>query len=67
MKAELTATAILQDARKILRNVEASGFTTAIRYAQIRLDMLTIGYDAVKRKIDAGHPYGTVGITLGTE
>ena len=67
MKAELTATAILQDARKILRNVETSRVTTAIIYAQIQLDMLTIGYEAVGRKIDAGHPYGTVGITLGTE
>ena len=61
------ATDILQDARAILRIVEASDVRDAIIIAQIRLDMLTLGYDAVMRKIKAGHPYGTVGCQLGAE
>ena len=63
-----TATDILQDARDGLKRAENRGITLAgIRTAQIRLDMLMIGYEAVERKIKAGHPYGTVGCLLGGE
>jgi len=62
------ASDILQESRDRLRRAETviKG-RYAMRCCQIRLDMLMIGYEAVERKIKAGHPYGTVGCLLGGE
>jgi hypothetical protein len=56
---------ILQKAREDVR--QTTLHLPSVMRTQIRLDMLMIGYEAVERKIKAGHPYGTPGATLGSE
>ena len=57
----------LQKARNRVSKAEHYSGSHTIARAQIALDMILIGYDAVQRKIAAGHPYGTPGICLGSE
>jgi len=61
------AISLLESARQSVRETEEFGSPEAIMVAHLQLDMLTLGYDAVMRKIKAGHPYGTVGCQLGSE